>query len=554
MQSTGQSRSNKLDQTRYHDLDALRAFAMLLGIVLHAMLSFVGWPVWPVQDINQSEIYGIPILFIHGFRMPLFFFVSGFFTMLLWKRKGTKELMSNRCKRIVLPFLVYSILLIPLLNHMRSVTEWISPENIASTAEETSSLPTGNSNPKDLGSASKAGDIQEMKRFLKDGANINGKGPKELTPLHWAATTGKIKAISLLIEEGAIIDSRDGYLSTPLHLAAFFGQNEAVEVLLAKGADPNTRNKYQSSPRDTTYAGKALTEIVANKFLEVPLQWNQLQKGRLDCRNLLEKSIHNAQLSGGTKQNLFTKYYLTYGDYITHHLWFLYDLIYLITAFLILGHLLGGSSLKKAAKWLVSSPIRMICLVPITYWAQFYMKEDFGPSTDVWLTPNWTKLGYYGIFFGYGALSFGSKVFIEKFGKFWPLSFVSALVIFAGALACMYYKEWEWSYKILTLCSACFVWLMIFGCIGLFRKFFSAKMPKVRYLSDSAYWLYIIHLPVVQILQALFANLEIPSVIKFILISILTTFILLLSYQYLIRYTWVGEMLNGKRYKTNETV
>ena len=149
MQSTGQSRSNKLDQTRYHDLDALRAFAMLLGIVLHAMLSFVGWPVWPVQDINQSEIYGIPILFIHGFRMPLFFFVSGFFTMLLWKRKGTKELMSNRCKRIVLPFLVFSILLIPLLNHMRSVTEWISPENIASTAEETSSLPTGNSNPKD---------------------------------------------------------------------------------------------------------------------------------------------------------------------------------------------------------------------------------------------------------------------------------------------------------------------------------------------------------------------------------------------------------------------
>jgi len=76
---------------------------MLLGIVLHAMLSFVGWPVWPVQDINQSEFYGIPILFIHGFRMPLFFFVSGFFTMLLWKRKGTKELMSNRCKRIVLP-------------------------------------------------------------------------------------------------------------------------------------------------------------------------------------------------------------------------------------------------------------------------------------------------------------------------------------------------------------------------------------------------------------------------------------------------------------------
>jgi peptidoglycan/LPS O-acetylase OafA/YrhL len=527
---------------------------MLLGIVLHAMLSFVGWPVWPVQDINQSEFYGIPILFIHGFRMPLFFFVSGFFTMLLWKRKGTKELMSNRCKRIVLPFIFFSILLIPLLNHMRSITAWITPENISNDSEEIVSFPSASIQAKDLSSAAKAGNIQVMKEFLRDGANINGKNLKELTPLHWAATTGQEKAISLLIQEGATVDSLDGYQSTPLHLAAFFGQEEAVQVLLANGADPNVRNKDQSSPRDTTYAGKALTEMVANEILEVPLQWDQLQKRRISCRNLIENSIHNEKLNGGAKQNLFTQYYLTFGDFITHHLWFLYDLIYLIAAFLILSHLLGGSPLKKIAEWVVSSPLRMIFLVPITYWSQFFMKEDFGPSTDVWLAPNWTKLGYYGIFFGYGALCFGNKVFTKKFGKFWPLSFIGSLAVFIGALTCMHYKNWEWSYEILTLCSACFVWLMIFGCIGLFRKFFSVKMPKVRYISDSAYWLYIIHLPVVQIMQALFANWEIPSLFKCMLITILTTMFILLSYQYLIRYTWVGAMLNGKRYKANETV
>ena len=397
---------------------------MLLGIVLHAMLSFVGWPVWPVQDINQSEFYGIPILFIHGFRMPLFFFVSGFFTMLLWKRKGTKELMSNRCKRIVLPFIFFSILLIPLLNHMRSITAWITPENISNDSEEIVSFPSASIQAKDLSSAAKAGNIQVMKEFLRDGANINGKNLKELTPLHWAATTGQEKAISLLIQEGATVDSLDGYQSTPLHLAAFFGQEEAVQVLLANGADPNVRNKDQSSPRDTTYAGKALTEMVANEILEVPLQWDQLQKRRISCRNLIENSIHNEKLNGGAKQNLFTQYYLTFGDFITHHLWFLYDLIYLIAAFLILSHLLGGSPLKKIAEWVVSSPLRMIFLVPITYWSQFFMKEDFGPSTDVWLAPNWTKLGYYGIFFGYGALCFGNKVFTKKFGKFWPLSFI----------------------------------------------------------------------------------------------------------------------------------
>ena len=45
--------------SRYHHLDALRAFAMLLGIVVHALLSFAGFLFWPVQDIHQNAaVYG----------------------------------------------------------------------------------------------------------------------------------------------------------------------------------------------------------------------------------------------------------------------------------------------------------------------------------------------------------------------------------------------------------------------------------------------------------------------------------------------------------------
>ena len=41
---------------RRHDLDALRAFAMLLGIALHAAMSFTGFP-WVVQDSRSSFAY-----------------------------------------------------------------------------------------------------------------------------------------------------------------------------------------------------------------------------------------------------------------------------------------------------------------------------------------------------------------------------------------------------------------------------------------------------------------------------------------------------------------
>ncbi|NDH04565.1 glucan biosynthesis protein, partial [bacterium] len=65
---------------RQHYLDALRAFAMFLGIGLHASLSFIAVP-WPVQDITQPKIFIFLLLIIHGFRMPLFFILSGYFTM-----------------------------------------------------------------------------------------------------------------------------------------------------------------------------------------------------------------------------------------------------------------------------------------------------------------------------------------------------------------------------------------------------------------------------------------------------------------------------------------
>jgi len=69
-----------LASKRYHDLDALRAFAMLLGIGLHGFMSFVPFPlpVWPAQDVNQHEGYLFAMHAIHGFRLQLFFLVSGF--------------------------------------------------------------------------------------------------------------------------------------------------------------------------------------------------------------------------------------------------------------------------------------------------------------------------------------------------------------------------------------------------------------------------------------------------------------------------------------------
>ena len=96
---------------RRHDLDALRAIAMLLGILLHAIMPFIGLPeeFFPLQDSSQAPWLGLILHAIHGFRMPLFFLISGFFTAMLWRKRGLTALLGHRFKRICLYYLAWGL-------------------------------------------------------------------------------------------------------------------------------------------------------------------------------------------------------------------------------------------------------------------------------------------------------------------------------------------------------------------------------------------------------------------------------------------------------------
>ena len=107
--------------TRFHDLDALRSVAMLLGIVLHAACFLVPIDFWPVQDdyahatALEANVYAWLLSAIHGFRMPLFFLISGFFTAMLWQARGMDRLVRHRLKRIGLPLLAGMFTIVPLV-------------------------------------------------------------------------------------------------------------------------------------------------------------------------------------------------------------------------------------------------------------------------------------------------------------------------------------------------------------------------------------------------------------------------------------------------------
>jgi peptidoglycan/LPS O-acetylase OafA/YrhL len=107
-----------MNDDRFHAFDALRASALLLGIVLHATMSFLnGFRElrFPIADVSQSTALEVLFFVVHMFRMLLFFLVAGFFARLLMQRLGTRGFIGNRLRRVGLPLVIFYPLLLPLI-------------------------------------------------------------------------------------------------------------------------------------------------------------------------------------------------------------------------------------------------------------------------------------------------------------------------------------------------------------------------------------------------------------------------------------------------------
>lgn len=93
---------------RVHALDNLRACMMWLGIVLHVAVNHLSSPaVLPFKDRAVSPLADMVLIFIHTFRMPVFFVLAGFLAAMMVDTRGYRAMLRNRVRRIALPFAVF---------------------------------------------------------------------------------------------------------------------------------------------------------------------------------------------------------------------------------------------------------------------------------------------------------------------------------------------------------------------------------------------------------------------------------------------------------------
>jgi glucans biosynthesis protein C len=77
------------------------------------------------------------------------------------------------------------------------------------------------------------------------------------------------------------------------------------------------------------------------------------------------------------------------------------------------------------------------------------------------------------------------------------------------------------------------------------KSYLNRSNPLLRYISDISYWVYIVHLPVLFFIQFLLTDLAWPIAVKFLISSLCTLAISVMSFHLLVSWTWLARMLVG---------
>lgn len=96
---------------RVHFLDSMRGILMLLGVLYHSALVFTKDINWAIKSNDTTEIAYWIAEFLHMYRMPVFFIISGYFILFTIRKYGINSFLKIRLKRILIPLITTALTL-----------------------------------------------------------------------------------------------------------------------------------------------------------------------------------------------------------------------------------------------------------------------------------------------------------------------------------------------------------------------------------------------------------------------------------------------------------
>ncbi len=244
----------------------------------------------------------------------------------------------------------------------------------------------------------------------------------------------------------------------------------------------------------------------------------------------------------------------------TFHLWFLEYLLLMYAGTLLIDPIaraLGAARLAPIADRIIASPLLPYALaVPAGLLLLTIPGWDSGPLRGE-IIPEPGPLAYYSLFFLFGWVLFAHRDRLDSIARWWiPAAVVGLAAAYPALLFAHGAAEQigddpmpTWLDSLGHASAALLSCLLVLAITGVFLRFCNRPSPAARYISDSSYWLYLLHLPLQILASMLLYPLPIDGHVKFLLVLLITTPVMLLTYHFGVRYTPIGWMLNGRRHR-----
>jgi peptidoglycan/LPS O-acetylase OafA/YrhL len=524
---------------RYHSLDALRAFAMLLGIFLHVAWFFLPYESGtPMMDIAVNEPCNYIFYVTHIFRMQVFYLLAGFFARLLLLRIGYVGFAWHRFSRIAVPFVVGWLIMYPLFT-LYWVWGGIQSGRILTEEPFWSFLAS---------------------RILAD-------------ELSWFSLTHLWFLYYLLLIYGMAIGTelllkylldRRGRVRQAIGDVFHWQMNSRLNVLWLSvplwpclwwmgdwfGITTPSDSLVPNVPVLAAYAYFFFVGWLLHGQLHLLYQFEQRWQLNLLCGIAISVPLYMFFTQGISNGTITWAYPLVFGNEIRD-----YSAIRAV---------IRETDESEAGR---SLAVVRDALSPS--WRRFVeetsapsIEQASGLATDITarliLSPAAfqatgeqdrkaiERLKAEAARRGNPAITIDAHSGNTPLQNRWLLEAALPPGTFSENIV---NQSWyQIAFGVFSAGYALSTWLLIFGSMGLFMRCFADPSPLVRYIADSSYWLYIVHLPILCQINVLVAGYRWHWLPKSVFYTLVTFAIMMPSYHYLVRSTWLGKALNGRAY------
>lgn len=263
--------------------------------------------------------------------------------------------------------------------------------------------------------------------------------------------------------------------------------------------------------------------------------------------------------TAGIDLSLLTRQSKTASPFNTMHMWFIYYLIW----FCVFTAMSAPIMERVPARLLepVDAGFRalagnwwgtVILAVPLAIIGSSYRAGMLAPNGS--FIPNPSELVHNGLFFVFGLLLYRHResLFPLLTKKCWPNTIAGFLVFVLSLGAFRSFTANPNGFPHIEAAIAFLYnltsWLWSLALIGLFLRYLPTQNRMLRYLSESSYWAFLVHMLGTIGFGAVLFGLPFGPLTKMALNILATTVACLLTYQLLVRYTLVGVLLNGRRH------